>query len=190
VRGKELEDVVVGKRVRDAAFAPLGALGVPHGVEDGLFGGVDRRDEERVEVAVGHRLAGRPTALAGLAPCGREGEEDLAAGVLGDRSGAGQPEAGTASDAGELIGEQRRVAGDDDDAASRRSRARARLGREQAPDRDAVDAQLAALSKFASTTTPTIASSAGTTRLAVPMPPLKPKHIIPVPAPTAPWAMV
>ena len=41
--------------------------------------------------------------------------------------------------------------------------------------------------KFASTSTPTVPSS-GTTRLAVPIPPFQSKHVIPVPAPTAPSA--
>ena len=42
--------------------------------------------------------------------------------------------------------------------------------------------------KFASTSTPTVAPASGTTRLAVPIPPFQSKHIMPVPAPTAPSA--
>ena len=41
--------------------------------------------------------------------------------------------------------------------------------------------------KFVSTSTPTVCPD-GTTRDAVPMPPLKPRQLIPVPAPTAPSA--
>ena len=85
-----------------------------------------------------------PSASAPRAAGGREGEEDLAAAVVGDRAGAREPEAGAARDALELRGVQRRVGGDDDDAAAGRSR-RAPAARvaEQAPDRHAVDAQLA-----------------------------------------------
>ena len=123
-----------------------------------------------------------PSASACGAAGGREGEEDLAAAVVGDRARAREPQAGAPRDALELRGAQRRVGGHDRDAAAGGLRAArpAGGGGEQAPDRDAVDAQLARASRSwpARARRP---SRRAATRLDVPMPPLKPKHIMPVP---------
>jgi hypothetical protein len=81
VPGEQLEHVGVRERVRRAALAAGGGGGAPQRVEDGLLGGVDRGGEERVEVGA------RARAIGG------EGEEDLAAAVMGDRAGAGEAQA-------------------------------------------------------------------------------------------------
>ena len=73
---------------------------------------------------------------------GGERDEDLAAAVVGDRAGACQAEAGAAGDALELCGAERRVGGEDDDAASRR-RGRLVLLGEEAADRYPGNAELA-----------------------------------------------
>ena len=67
-----------------------------------------------------------------------EGDEDLAAPVVGDRAAAREPEACSARDALELMRGERRIDGDDRDTASRlRASCRGRLLEERA-DRDTV----------------------------------------------------
>ena len=85
---QEGDDLLVRERLGDAALAADDPLGAPQRVEDGLLGGVDRRREEGVERAIGHRVR---------APGGREGDEDLAAAVVRDGARAREPEAGAQS---------------------------------------------------------------------------------------------
>ena len=119
-----------------------------------------------------------PSPTVSLAGRG-EGDEDLAAAVVRDRAGAREPEARAARDPLQLLGAQLRVDGDDHDAAAggaRAAAARRRVG-QQAPDRYAVDAQSVARRSSPARGRRAVAPAA--TRLDVPMPPLKSKHVMP-----------
>src|SRR5581483_2882234 len=115
--------------------APLAARRVdrrPERAQHRLLGRVDRSLEQRVEPVVRERTPVR----------GREREEDLAAPVVGDRAGAREPEPGPAREALELLRRERRVGGEDGDAAAAGMRRPRALLLEEAPDGHAVDAQL------------------------------------------------
>jgi hypothetical protein len=73
-----------------------------------LLGRLDGRGEERVELAALELLP----VLSD-----RESEEDLAAAVVRDRAGAGEPEPGAPRNTLERARGHRRIGGDDDDAA-------------------------------------------------------------------------
>ena len=81
-------------------------------------------------------------ALVALGRRGREREEDLAAAVMGDRARPGEAEPGPPGEPLELRGVQRRVGGDDRDAASGR-RARVEAVADRREHRHAVDPQVA-----------------------------------------------
>ena len=108
--------------------------------------------------------------------------------MVGHRSGAGEPEPGTAGQAGELRGAQRGVGGrpprcscppGGSQPAGRR-RAAARPARRPRAGR-------AAPRSWPAGARPTTAPPSAI-RLAVPIPPFHSKQTMPVPAPTAPWA--
>ena len=61
---EQSDHVLLRQRVDDAALAPDDALGAPQRVDDGLFGRVDGRGEERVELVVGEAIALRPVEKA------------------------------------------------------------------------------------------------------------------------------
>ena len=107
----------------------------PERVDDRLLGRVDRRLEQRIELAAASACRRRG---------GRDGEEDLAAPVVSDRPRAREAEAGAPRDARELCGASgasvattamQLPAGGGGAAGGRCA--------EQAPDGHAVDAQLA-----------------------------------------------
>ena len=87
------------------------------------------------------------------------GEEDLAAAVVGDRARARQAEAGAARDALELLRHERRVGGDDGDAAAGRARApgSARVAEQARRPATPSMRSVAREPKLASTSTPTVA---------------------------------
>jgi hypothetical protein len=92
VRLEQRDEVVARQRFGHVALASDDALGAPQRVEDGLLGGVDGRGEERIELGV----------VEGVnAPGSREGEEDLAAAVVGDgpraRQAVGWPPASSST---------------------------------------------------------------------------------------------
>ena len=143
------------QRLGHAAVAPAGARR-PERVEHGLLGRVDRGGEERVEVE--RRRSRRAGAARRAAREETRSEEDLAAAVVGDRAGAGEPEAGAAGDALELGEVERRVGGDDGDAAARRACAAARRRRPSSrPTGTPSTRRSRREPKFASTSTPTVA---------------------------------
>ena len=116
-----------------------------------------------------------------------EGEEDLAAAVVGDRAGPREPEPGAprkplraaraCSGASVATTAMQLPPGD-----------RAALPRQRAADRHAVDAQVRRRAEVREHEHADRAPASGTTRLEVPIPPFQPKQTIPVPAPTAPSA--
>ena len=116
---EEPEDVVVRQRAPDVAGAALDLGRGPERVRDGLLGRVHDCLEDVVQRRVRER-SGRGSA-AFRSRRRREGEEDLAAPVVSDGAGAGEPEAGAARDPLELSRGERRADGDDDDAAPRLS---------------------------------------------------------------------
>src|SRR6185437_15353323 len=87
-----------------------------HSNDDGLFGRLDGRTEQRADVAVGygvHRIG--PRRIVGTAVRGREGYEDVAGAIAGGGAGSRQSHGGTARQALELVGKSRRVGGHYDD---------------------------------------------------------------------------
>ena len=116
---------------------------------------------------------------------GRGGQEDLAAAVVGGRPRPCEPEPDPAGEPGAVAAGDRRVGDDDADA-----RPGGAAGPPSAPGSSAPTGTPATVSrlrspKLVSSSTATVCPS-GVTRDDVPMPPLKPRHDMPVPAPTAP----
>src|SRR5829696_105466 len=194
VPGHDLAQPVVVEAVGDGP-APAGhGLGGHHGVHDGLLGGLDDRVEQRVDALVGQHLERHGELAAGQLPvAGREGEEDVAAGVLAGAAGAGHPQPGPLGQAVALVREQGGVGGGHDDdrpapARARRIRLRDDVGGSSSPTGTPSMRRRSRRPWLAWNRTPTVQppSASSSTREAVPTPPLKPWQIMPVPPPTLP----
>ena len=156
---------------------PVVSTAAQSAFSDSLLGRVDGGGEEGVEVGVGHRRSVDASwrLLLPLGGRGREREEDLAAAVMRDRAGAGQAEARPPGEPLELGWPERRVGGDDAmqlPAGGRWSRPSPIVGNTGTPSMRRSRAE----PKFASTSTPTVASASGTRRLEEPIPPFQPKR--------------
>ena len=128
---QELERRLLRDCVHDPALAAGRVDGGPERVQDSLLGRLHRSREESVELSIRHGSAARVRRGDG-----REGEEDLAAPVVGDGARPREPEAGATGEPLELGADERGVGGDDRDAApGRRLRAGAAAA-ERRPDRD------------------------------------------------------
>jgi hypothetical protein len=120
-------------------------------------------------------LARRPGARGG------ERDEEIARPRARDASHPPDAERNSAGDAAELVWQQRRVGGDDRDDGP--------LGSViSCPTGTPAIRSSRRWPKLHCTSTPTMypPAGSGSFRLAVPMPPLKPRQIIPVPPPTLP----
>ena len=170
---QQLEHLFVGQAATEAALAPGHVRRSPERVQHRLLCRLDGRGEERVE-----------RAPLELSASGREGQEDLAAAVVGDRADPREAEAGAARDPLERGGPDRRVGRDDGDAAP------ARLGQlvagEQAADGDAGDRQLPRRAEVRQHEHADEVLADPSARRADPA--LPAEAAMPVPAPTAPSA--
>ena len=120
------------------------------------------------------------------AQAGASGQEDLAAPVVGGGAGAGQAEADPAGQPRAAGAVDRRVGDDDADARARRAAGSAAgHGGSSRPTGTPATVSRSRSPKFVSSSTPTVWPG-GMTRDDVPMPPLKPRQDMPVPAATAP----
>ena len=99
--GEELEHVVMRESLADPTLSPDDLRGRPESVQDCLFGCIDDRFEDVVQVAVGHRRQRR--LAAGPPAWRREGDEDLATAVMSDRAAARQPEPGATRNPFQLL---------------------------------------------------------------------------------------
>ena len=132
-------------------------------IEDGGLGRVDDRAEERVEVFVVDELdrpQGSGVAARDPRP-GREGQEDVAGAVAGDRAGPGQAEARPACQPLEGRTEQRGVGRDDHDAAAALTTAanpgvRPAIGDERLADRTPSTVSRSIRPKLVRASTPTV----------------------------------
>ena len=119
-----------------------------------------------------------------------EGDHDLAAAVGGVRADLRQAESASQREALALPGAQRGVGGDDDDARSGTVLDRHQVA-DLAADRHAVDDEAVAQAEVAQdegAERVRAARRSRSTRDEVPMPALKSKAVMPVPAPTQPSA--
>jgi len=163
-------------------------FGGDHGVDNGFFGGLNRREEDWVEGVVGeHGELVDALGADGAGVGGGEGEEDVAGAVAGVAAVAAEAERNFAGDAFELCGDERGVGGDDDDDGADIFFEDGVLG-DFAADVDAGDAEFVAGSVVAlHEDADGVASFFGGEHADdVPMPPLNSLQIIPVPPPTFP----
>ena len=143
VRPQQLEHRLVRQGADDPPSAALRVDRRPERVQHRLLGRLDDGGEERVEVRVGNgdTIDADRRCLAALARRRREGDEDLAAPVMGDRARPREAEARAPREALELRRLQRRVGCDDGDAAPCR-RARVDAVADRREHRHAVDPQV------------------------------------------------
>ncbi len=99
----------------DGPVAPRYGLGCDHRVDDRFLRGVGRGREERIEIVIRKILYIRDGFLRdACAGCG-ERQENITAAVAAQRACACHAEGGAFGESLELMGEQRRVGGEDDD---------------------------------------------------------------------------
>ena len=153
-----------------------------------LLGRLDGGGEERVELAAGD-AARRPAAASrGARRPVAEGQEDLAAARGGRRCRCGPGRARPGGPAAAQPARVERPVGhhDDDARAGRRRPGRLAGGGSSRADADAADGQPLLLAEVRQHERRRRCARTAGRRDAVPMPPLQPRQVMPVPAPTAP----
>ena len=87
-----------------------------HGVDDGFFRCFNGGFEERTDAFVGNGFhIVRSRFVIGMRVGRGEGDEDITGAVAGDGAGAGKAEGCAACEAFELMRQERRIRGNDDD---------------------------------------------------------------------------
>src|SRR6267378_2704442 len=91
-------------------------FGGDHGVDHGLFGGLDGGGEDGLDLIVGKHFQIDDMVGSGPAGIGRgEGDENVAGAVAGNTAVAAEPQRNASSKALELVRDERRVRGNNDD---------------------------------------------------------------------------
>jgi hypothetical protein len=144
-------------------------------VDDRLLRRSHRGFEERVHAVVGqHGQRGHAFAVTGVRVGGREGEEEVARSVAGDRARAREAERGPAGEALELMRQERRVRGHHDEDGAHLVPGSGAFA-DLLSDRDARHQELMAAAVVRlHERAHRVAALRARTREAVPMPPLKP----------------